>query len=136
MNAKQISFCSRWPRGMALVELVAGLALLAAVLAGIVTARAQLRHQARETELRRQAIAAVDAMLADWWADVRHFPRQSSGRVDGAAGLVWSTRPVRSPAADSLLGEVVRLEVSDESDPRGRNVLASVEVLLPREARK
>jgi len=116
---------------MTLVEVLGGLALLAAILTGLFTIKTRSARQAQLTERRRLAIQAADALLSFWWQDIAKFPRTGSGDITGRPGLQWRTQDVRDDRAQSLGGQVVRLDVFDRSTRGADALLASVEVVLP-----
>ena len=119
---------------MTLVEVIAGLALLAGVLGGILTAKARVDRQSRDAVRREQAIDAADAMLREGFVEPTKFPRFARGLVPGHPELAWRTFPVRNLRAETLGGQVVRLEIA--SGPAGdRPPLVAVEVVVPSEAR-
>ena len=101
---------------MTLLEVVAGLALLASLLGALVMARARYARQAAAADRRVEAVAAADALLAGWHQDPRSLPRESSGSgaVAGDRRLAWRLRPVANAGVEELGGRVVRLEVLDE----------------------
>jgi hypothetical protein len=105
---------------------IAGLALLSTLLVAVLTVKARTTRQAAYATRRLEAVAAADRLLAGWWPDRAKFPRESSGRVPGDAGLGWRTVPVRNDAVNALATSVIRLEVFDGK----RTVLASVEIVL------
>jgi type II secretory pathway pseudopilin PulG len=109
---------------MTLVEVVAGLALLATLLVVLLGVKARVIHQNRLAERRRQAASAADQLLAGWWRNPQTFPRDSSGST--AIDFSWRTRPVVNASAQAVGGQVERLDVFDAN---GADV--SVEVLLP-----
>ena len=127
MNAK--CWTSSRRRGLTLVEVVAGLALLSALLVTVLTAKSRATRQLASANRRLEAVAAADRLLVGWWQDRAHFPRQSSGRVPGDAGFAWRTSPVRNDAVNALAASVIRVEVIDER-AKPRSVLAFVEVVL------
>jgi hypothetical protein len=113
-----------------LVEAVAGLALLATLLAGLLLAKGRYTRQAALAERRLQAVAAADALLARWWREPARFPRVASGAVDDQ-DFSWRTRVVENRPLEELAAQVVRLEVlEDRPGPRAGGVLASVDVVL------
>jgi type II secretory pathway pseudopilin PulG len=119
---------------MTLIEVVAGLALLAGVLGGILTVKARVARQSREVAQRQRAISAADAMLRDWFVEPAKFPKLARGLVPGQPELAWRTFPVRNPQAEALGGQVIRFEIP--SDPAGdRPPLVAVEVVVPSEAK-
>ena len=111
---------------MTLLEVVAGLALLASLLAALVVAKARYARQAAAADRRLDAVAGADALLAVWHQDPRSLPREGSGAVPGDARLSWRTRPVANGDVEDLGGRVVRLEIFDER-AGGRPVLVGVE---------
>ena len=120
-------------RAMTLIEVVAGLALLATVLSGIVAIKTRCLRQMHRTEQRREAIRCADELLSAWWTDTATFPYRSSGPVPGHPQLQWRTRPISNLQAQSLGGQVIRLEIADFSASSSAEPLISVEVLLPRQ---
>lgn len=100
---------------MTLVEVLAGLALLAALFGGTVAVKSRCARQARITAERRDAIRAADELLSAWWIDTDTLPRAGGGDVPGHPRLIWKTRPVGNTAAEALGGQVIRLEVTDSS---------------------
>ena len=117
-------------RAITLVEVIAGLALLAGTVSAMLVVRGQCLRQARAIERRREAIASADRLLGMWWQDVSRFPRSARGPVPGRPDLAWQTIRQANPPVEALGGQVVRLEVSDVCDQRP---LASVDVVLPAE---
>lgn len=120
--------CSR-RSGATLIEVVAGLALMGALLVSMLLARIRYVRQFAESQQRIAAVAAADRMLAAWWSDLAKFPRMSSGRVSGSDLLNWRTMVVRNRDAENLHAQIVRLEIYDASREGGS--LLSVDLLLP-----
>ena len=117
---------------MTLVETVAGLGLLAAVLTLVFTARSHVARQQVRADRREAAVAATDALLAAWWPDAATFPRSGGGAVPGRPGLVWRTAVVPNPAAEALGSQAVRLEVTGVGPPTAEVwPVVTVEVVLP-----
>src|SRR5690348_1878673 len=117
--------CSRRSRAaMTLVEVLAGLALLASLLVGLLVARAGYLRQSAIADRRLRAVAAADALLTRWHLDPMTLVRSGSGTTDNDA-FAWRTSPVNNAAVDAMKANVVRLEVLDA---RGIGpVLASVD---------
>ena len=116
---------------MTLIEVVAGLALLAAVLAGILQVKARYTRQARATAQRREAIRCADVLLSAWWHDVAPFPRAAEGIAPGHPELVWQTRPLINPAAAAIGAQVIRLEIRPAGQDEQSAPLAGVDVVVP-----
>jgi hypothetical protein len=124
---------------MTLVEVVAGLALLGAVLVTLLQTKAALHRQRAEADRRIRAVDAADALLAGWHADGANVPHHGGGTAGADGAFHWTTRVVRRQRVEELTMDVVRLEVSGgdrevgvEPD-RGAHLLASVELLVPTE---
>jgi hypothetical protein len=130
--------------GVTLIEVTAGLGLLATVLVLVFSARDHVARQQVRADRRLAAVAAADALLADWLRAPATFPRAGAGVVPGRPELTWSTRPVPNPAVEALGGRAVRLEVgrADDADRNrggavggrpvdGGTIVVAVEVVLP-----
>jgi len=101
---------------MTLLEVVAGLALLASLLGAVVTAKARYARQAAAADRKLRAVAAADELLAGWHQNPRSLPPgfSGAGTVPGEARLAWRLRPVPNGGIEQLGGRVVRLEILDE----------------------
>src|SRR3954467_14361499 len=98
---------SRRPRaGMTLLEVVAGLALLASLLGALLMAKVRYARQSAAADRRIQAVAAADALLAAWHQEPRSTPRDGSGVVPGDAQFAWRTQTVTNPGIEDLGGQV------------------------------
>jgi hypothetical protein len=100
---------------MTLLEVVAGLALLASLLGALVLAKARYARQAAAADRRLEAVDAADDLLAAWHRDPKSLPHDGygSGTVPGDSRLAWRTRPVANGGVEELGGRAVRLEVLD-----------------------
>ena len=87
---------------MTLVELVAGLTLLASVLVGVLLAFAAHQRQARSALKRTAACNAADQLLSNWYADQERVPRNARGSIGGAVPMVWTTRTIQRTRVESL----------------------------------
>ena len=118
---------------MTLVEVLAGLVVLATLLTAVTIARGRFVRQYAEADRRLQATRAVDALLSEWMSSApESVPLNANGPlVGGAAKQVWRTQTVRQPAATQLGAITVRLEVFDASAPAARKPILALEFLLP-----
>lgn len=98
-------------RGLTLVEVIAALAILAAVLSGIVVARARLTRQWEMSRKRIAAVEAANTMLAGWLA---------------------STSADRDVAADGARKDVLRS--ADSAGDAGLASSSAALVGIPRES--
>ena len=116
---------------MTLIEVLAGLALLAGLVVGIVSVKARCARQWTHANRRLAAVAAAESLLSRWWQDPASFPRAREGAVEGNAGLVWRTRVVRNAEVEALGASTVRLEVTGGGGSPGDGVpLVVVDVVV------
>ena len=125
---------------MTLIEVLAGLALLAALLMTVLAARSRAALQWTRANERMRAVEAADRLLSEWWQDARSFPRAGEGVVEGPDGFRWRIRVVSNRPAERLGTEVVRLEVgrfprggAESTGPTASAGAVAVEVVLPLE---
>jgi prepilin-type N-terminal cleavage/methylation domain-containing protein len=111
-------------RGLTLIEVVAALALMAALLVTTLTIKSGLTRRRAAADRQLRAVAVADQLLAGWWRDPATFPVGRSGPAEGTLG--WSTRELPNAAAARLGGRVVRVDLRDAGA-----VVLSVDVLLP-----
>jgi len=116
---------------MTLIEVLCGLALLAALLGGLLVVKVRTARQWLAANRQLAAVAAADALLERWWDAPRDIPRVGEGRVDGGDNLFWRTRIVERPEAGALGAQVVRLVIVADPTRLDAPELARVEILLP-----
>src|SRR4051794_41700165 len=79
--------------GVTLIEVVAGLVILATVLASVTIARGRMLRQWAEADRKLAATRAADAMIAQWVADSDlAAPVASRGAVAGVEDCAWRTQ--------------------------------------------
>jgi Tfp pilus assembly protein PilV len=119
---------TRARRATTLVEVLLGLALLAALLVSILTVRSRAARQTVLARTRQDATRSADRLLTRWCADPATFPRGATGVMPDAPQFTWRTRVIDNQSARNLGASAVRLEVSDPDAPE---ILIAVDVLLP-----
>jgi hypothetical protein len=115
---------------MTLIEVVAGLALLGSVLAGVLVTKAAYTRQARAAERRSAAAAEADALLTAWWGDQKLKPRDDAGLTP--KGFRWVRRIRPDPKAEALGMQVLHLELTDPSTSVPESPVVVVELVVPR----
>lgn len=115
-------------RGLTLIEVLAALVIVGAILGGVAAARAKLTSQWRLAEDKLDAVALVEPLLADW----RGMPPPRGSGILGDGRMKWMTRTRRDTAAGTLAAEVVVLQVRRRRDDA---VVLELELLRPWEAR-
>jgi len=125
-------------RGLTLVEAVAGIAILGAMLAAVLVATSRLRVQDAQAARRIEACRLADAMLDELWKKPEDFPRKGTGRVSGSRDWQWRASVVPSVDANELNGEVVAVEFFQANKAATKASIADggppalrVEVVLP-----
>jgi len=117
-------------RGLTLIEVVVGIALLSTLLVAILVSYRAHAGQIRSAKLRLRAIAYADEQMSLWMTVGNPPPVGDSGEsADGT--LAW--RIVSGTAqADRRFGyRVARLEILPAAAQRRGAILASVEYLVP-----
>ena len=124
---------SRRDSGLALIEAVAGMALLGGLLVAILMADSRLSVQARRAGDMTQACRIADELLARWHTQ-KKLPRNESGAVEGHAGWTWRTQTIDRTDLDELRAQVLRVELFP---PAGRAEPAvGVELLVEKPGQK
>lgn len=135
-NKQKISWRSWNRHGLTLIEVLAALALLAILLAGVLSTKTDAERQWSRADQRLQAIAATDALLTQWMTpsdddeESSGLPIDESGPLPGSGNLVWQTQLVDHEQAAVLRCQVVRLSILDpllEVKP----VVLTVDLLVP-----
>jgi hypothetical protein len=111
-----------------LIEVVAGLVVLAVLVSSLTLARGRLTRQWADSNTKLQAVEATDRMLASWVGTttdgVDAIPVPASGALAGVEGCTWRTAARGDLAATRLGATVVHLDVF-----RGPTRLLSVDLL-------
>jgi len=113
--------------GVTLIEVIAGLVVLAVLVCAVTLARGRFMRQWESAQRRTQAAEAVDRMLAGWIGGAGTedaIPVPARGTLPGMEGCAWRTQWVTDAGATRVGAGVVRVEVIEA----GRRVL-SVDVM-------
>src|SRR5687768_12235907 len=118
-------------RGMTLIEVVAGLALMATLLVALLQAKVGHARQTNVAERKLAAVAIADRLLSEWWRAPEKFPIETTGRVRSDPRFAWRTALVPNPTTERLDMDVVRLEIIDLQAKGGEPIVAAaVEVVF------
>ena len=100
---------------MTLIEVIAGLVVLAVLISAVALARGRLLGQWETAQKKTQAARAVDRMLAGWLGSESgdSIPVPSQGGLEGAENCTWRTTFAVDPSAARVGCVIVRLEVSE-----------------------
>ena len=122
--------------GLTLLEVVAALAIMGTILAGVVMAKS--RHTRQLALAQRQAVAvrAADELISAWWTASRGVPIGLSGTTPTAENLAWETHLVENQAIQALGARVVRVEIRDVTPGQQPSAdsaapLVAVELVVP-----
>ena len=124
-------------RGLTLIEVVAGLALMSSILVAVLFLKSRYARQQALADHHLQSLAAADALLSAWWQTPAKFPRQGSGSIGSQPTLGWRTKPLPNSELTRLGCQIIRLEITDQSSSAlGASDVVAVDVLLPTEGEK
>jgi len=119
---------------MTLVEVVAGMTLLASLATGMLLAFGAHQKQLRRAEHRIDAIAIADQLLGQWYSGQQNIPRNRWGRVvANQERWVWTTRTIELATVGAMPVERIRVEIHRERDRQDRQPSAVVELFAPLE---
>lgn len=116
-------------KGLTLVEVVAGLMLMASLLVGILMACGRHIQQTKRAQKRLEAVALADGLLTSWAGNPEHFlaTEESSSTK---SGLYWRLRAVEGQRIPDIFGvEVIRLEIMDAESKEEPTPLVAVELV-------
>lgn len=121
-------------RGLTLIEAVAGIAILGAMLAAVLVATSRLRAQDSRAARQIEACRIADRMLDELWKKPEDFPRKGTGCVPGSRDWQWRATIVPSAEAEDLNGELVAVEFFREANGKladGNQPAVRLELVLP-----
>jgi type II secretory pathway pseudopilin PulG len=117
-------------QGLTLVEVIAGLALLATLLAAILVAFGRQAAQMRKSRDRLKAVELADRLLGDWSAQNAIPAIGTEQTLEGTKDWRWRLVEAGSADLDAAGLAAVRLEVFRPIVGTPDQVLASVDLLV------
>lgn len=120
-------------RGLSLIEVVVGMAILAMFLTAIFLSQARLTKQSAIACKKADAICAVNELLATWAMDWQTLPTDDNGTIAGHEHLQWTTRLTDTSELEKLGLQKVELIVTDSTLAENTEPLLQMElaVMLP-----
>ncbi len=109
---------------------MAGIALLATLLVGIVLAAGKHGQQFRLAGRKLEAARAADTLFAEWLSQPSGVPREASGTIRGQMKFSWQTRPSEDATAAKLGLEIIRVEIR-EASATSAAALVTTELVVP-----
>ena len=125
----------RRARGVTLIEVLAGTALLGTLLVSVLVARGKLAEQSRHAAARIEACQVLDEFMETWWPQHAGQAPEGAGDIACRPGWRWQRRIVPNEPAHALRAAVVAVEVFAPG-AAGVEPAASVEVLMSYEEMK
>lgn len=129
--------------GLTLIEVVAAIAIIGTILVGVVLAKSRHTRQLALSQRKLEAVHALDAQLAKWWAGGDDLPVNTQGTFTEQRAaestpptrpMMWRTRLVANHEVENLGARVLRIEVVQGEDYDSENEpLTSVDLVLRRE---
>ena len=122
---------SRKRSGLTLIEVVAGLALMATVLVGILEAGGRHVRQIKRAQRQLSAAAEADRLLTGMAGNFEQLPDNNTGTECGD-GLMWRTRLMENREARETMNiAIVRLEIFDPKQTKDQTPLVAIDVVKP-----
>ncbi len=125
--------CSR-RAGVSLIEVIAAIAIMGTILAGVVMSKARHTRQIALTQRTQQAVLATDQLITNWWASKEGVPVGTSGTISDGL-LAWETYTIPDRKMQALSARVVRVSVYenvvDEQAAVTLDALVTVDLVLP-----
>ncbi|QDU44559.1 hypothetical protein Mal52_30430 [Symmachiella dynata] len=121
-------------RGLTLIEVVAGIALLSTLLVTILMSYRAHAGQVRAAKQRLRAIEFADQQMAAWMS-ARRVPGLGKWGESTDGQFTWRIMRGETTAETPYGLQVARLEVQAAPRSKGSTVLASVEFLTPQPRR-
>jgi type II secretory pathway pseudopilin PulG len=118
-------------QGLTLVEVIAGLVLMATLLAGILVSFGNQAAQMRKSRDRLKAVELADRLLGDWSAQNAIPAIGTEQTLEGTKDWRWRLAEANSTDLDTVGLAAVRLEVFRRIVGTPDQVLASVDLLVP-----
>jgi prepilin-type N-terminal cleavage/methylation domain-containing protein len=118
-------------RGLTLVEVIAGLVLLATLLTSVLAAFKTHAAQIRGSRDRLKANAAVGELLSGWLAQGALPPLGTQKELAGADGWNWRLLANESQQSGPVKIGSVRVEVFRPRPAAGDEILACVSLIVP-----
>ncbi len=118
-------------RGLTLIEVVAGLALMGTLVAAMLSAKSRFTGQYHYAQRVLTAVDAMDALLVNRWPTISAIEDSESGDFDDQEGLMWRAAVVDDQAAADWHCRVMRVDVLDSLSEPGDPPLATVDLLVP-----
>lgn len=112
--------------GLTLIEVLASVALLSALMVSVLAVRASHVRQVNLAAKKILAAKLLDRHLARWYEDDISIPINQQGDLDATRNFLWQTNSM--PSQNSWDAIKVRVDVIDSVSGQ---VLCAVEVLSP-----
>lgn len=103
-------------RGLSLIEVMLGMAILGLFLTSIFIAQARLIRQSVIAKNKANVITAVDALLASWTLDWQNLPAEDTGTFPGHDQWQWQTHLADDPQWAELGLQKVELTVTENAN--------------------
>ncbi len=121
-------------RAFTLLEVVAGLTLMASVLVASLLSFSAHYQQRRIAESKLAAVDIADQLLHDLSARREGIPDAGRGIIPGRRNWFWQTRVIGVAAPAQVLVRVIRFEVVEVTSKGTLRPLAAVDVVKPLES--
>lgn len=132
MKCKRSDAC----HAFTLIEVLAGMVLLAGVVSTTLVAISSHRRASELLGKQRSALLAADALLSEWYQSSAQIPVPSQGAVGIGSDFFWRTRRVGTQQVCGVWTDTIRLEIMVSSLSQSNTPpLATIDVLQRSELR-
>ena len=123
-----------WRRhGLTLLEVVAGLTLLATLLVGTILTYGSHIRQVKAAQQRLNATEIAERLLVEWYESEDGPPIRDEQIIEGTEGLRWRTTPLEATDSNPFQARIVRLEIFDPKTGAEPLPLVYVDLLMSEE---
>jgi type II secretory pathway pseudopilin PulG len=117
-----------------LIEVIAGLTLMATVLVGSLLSFAAHQKQRRFADAKIAAVTIADDLLHVMSNSPDGIPATGRGRIPGQRNWFWQTSVVGAMAPAQTPIRVIRFEIMEQSSPGQIRALVTVDLFQPMDA--
>ena len=133
-STKRHNFSKR-SRGLTLIEVMAGLAIMGSLAVGLVLSRGKLLEQQQRALQTKQAVQLAGTLLNQWHQDSwAMLPLDTTGDFDDLPHWHWETQTIDSPQLTEFNTQKVRLTIYAPPNPASNNLpqpATTIEILTP-----
>lgn len=102
-------------RGLTLIEVIASIALLGALMVAMLTVHSKHTRQVKLAAKKQTAATLADELIGGWFKSPEPFPANTSGQFVNNSDFRWTTQAQRMSANGNWKTVVIKLQVWHQS---------------------